>query len=233
MWRWLRWILLAIGALVLLFGTAMAMSFAVFYLPHQRPVLILPIDKKYDGDCSLMPMGEKINHPDAPSGHPGIDFGFGKLTEPVPYIAAMDGKVTSVKITKNDEKGGNGKYPITTMLADVTITNGPYQTRYGEMDANLLPSNIKKGAKIKQGDLVGYGNLSTDGSMPGTKTEMVHWEFGSLSPIIDRFCPLAYFTDESRIRLEKIWEIETWPEMKVQYPKICNGDYDGKLEPGI
>jgi len=231
MWKWLRWILLAIGVLALLFGIAVTMSFIPFYLPHQKPVLILPIDKKYDANCDMMPMGEKIYHPNAPSGHPGIDFGFGKLTEPVPYIAAMDGKVTSVKITKNDEKGGNGKDPITTMLADVVITNGPYQTRYGEMDADLLPPNIKRGAQIKQGDLVGYGNLSTDGSMPGTKTEMIHWEFGSLSPIIDRFCPLAYFKEESRLRINAIWAHSGWSNID-QYPKICNGDYDDKLEPG-
>jgi murein DD-endopeptidase MepM/ murein hydrolase activator NlpD len=231
MWKWLRWILLAFGILILLAIFGLTKDYLSFHLPHQKPVLILPIDKKYDENFDIMPMGEKIYHPNAPSGHPGIDFGIGKLTEPVSYIAAMDGKVSSVKITKSDEKGGNGKDPITTKLADVIITNGPYQTRYGEMDADLLPAYIKIGAKIKQGDLVGYGNLSTDGSMPGTKTEMIHWEFGSQSPIIDRFCPLSYFTAESKARIEAIWARSQWPN-KDQYPKICNGDYDDKLEPG-
>jgi hypothetical protein len=57
---------------------------------------------------------------------------------------------------------------------------------------------------------------------------MIHWEFGSISPVIDRFCPLMYFTEESRIRLENIWDRTDIPQMKPQYPKICNSVYDGK-----
>jgi hypothetical protein len=59
---------------------------------------------------------------------------------------------------------------------------------------------------------------------------MIHWEFGSTSPIIDRFCPLTYYTPDSLTRIEAIWAHTDTPEMKARYPKICNGNYDGKAE---
>jgi hypothetical protein len=228
MWRKFRWVLLGIGILAVGF-VANALFPISFYLPHQKPVLILPFDPQYDPAARLMPMGEKINHPDAPDGHPGIDFGFDGLTTKVPYMAAMDGTIRSVRIYANPEKPSPGKTPLSKKMADVVIVNGPYQTVYGEMDGDSLPANIRAGAAIKQGDLVGYGNLMT-GNDPGTLKQMIHWEFGSTSPVIDRFCPLAYFTLESQARIEEIWAQTDWPEMKAQYPKICNGAYDGKSE---
>ena len=228
MWRKIRWFLLAIGILAI--GLLANAFFPIsFYLPHKQPVLILPFDPKYDSACGLMPMGEKIMHPDAPDGHPGIDFGFDGLTDKVPYIAAMDGTIRKVKIYDNKEKPSPGKTILSEKLADVVIVKGPYQTVYSEMDGNSLPANIRAGAIIKQGDLVGYGNLTTYNDT-GKLRQMIHWEFGSTSPVIDRFCPLSYFTQESRTRIEEIWAQTNWPEMKAQYPKICNGAYDGKAE---
>lgn len=233
MWRWFRWIVLAIGVLAVGFFVYAFLPIK-FFLPHEKPVLILPFDPKYDSFGSIMPMGEKINHPDAPSGHPGIDFGFDGITEKIPYIAAMDGTISQVRIYDNPDLSSQSnvptdKWPLSEKIADVVIVNGPYQTVYAELDGESLPSSIRAGARIKQGDLVGYGNLSTGGE-PGTFREMIHREFGSTSPIIDRFCPLTYFSPESEARIETIWAQTDWPEMKAQYPKICNGDYDGKAE---
>ncbi len=199
-----------------------------YYLPHKKPVLILPIAPAYDYAASIMPMGEKINHPDAPNGHPGIDFTLRGLTEKAPYIASMDGIVSRVHVYPFKWAKGDDTV-INKTVVDVVIVNGPYQIVYSEMDSDSLPAGIKVGAKIKQGDLVGYGNLVMV-SDPGTYIEMIHWEFGSIAPIIDRFCPLTYFTSESRIRIEKIWEHTAWPEMKALYPLICNGGYEGKAE---
>jgi murein DD-endopeptidase MepM/ murein hydrolase activator NlpD len=228
MWRRTRWILLALLVLAIGF-VANGLFPLAYYLPHKKPVLILPFDPRYDPAGALMPMGEKINHPDAPDGHPGIDFGFDGLADKVPYIAAMDGTVRSVRIYANNEKSSPDKTPISKKKADVIIVNGPYQTVYAEMDGDSLPAGIRVGARIRQGDLVGYGNLMT-GREPGTFREMIHWEFGSTSPVIDRFCPLTYFTPESRLRIEAIWAQTDTPEMKARYPKICNGGYDGKAE---
>jgi hypothetical protein len=227
-WRKVRWALLAI--LILAIGFVANGLFPIsFYLPHRIPVLILPFDPQYDTAAGIMPMGEKINHPDAPDGHPGIDFGFGGLSYKVPYLAAMDGTIRIVRIYDNPEKTLTGLTILSKKMADVVIVNGSYQTVYGEMDGDSLPATTRVGATIKQGDLVGYGNLMRRDDS-GTLKQMIHWEFGSTSPVIDRFCPLTYFTQESLSRIEKIWAQTVWPEMKARYPKICNGAYDGKAE---
>ena len=201
-----------------------------YYLPHEKPVLILPIPPEYDDAAEIMPMGEKICHPGPGHGHCGIDFSFRGLTEKVPYIASMDGTVSKVKLYPFKEEWGKGDVVvISKTVADVVIVNWSYQTVYSEMDGDSLPATIKLGARIKQGDLVGYGHLLHDSEL-GTYIEMIHWEFGSISPIIDRFCPLTYFTVESRARIETIWAQTVWPEMKAQYPLICNGWYEGKAE---
>lgn len=230
--RKIRWIMLAILVGGVLYGLNYLYPFS-YYLPHEKPVLILPIDSKYDDRVGIMPMGEKIEHPNTPSGHPGIDFGFAlNPGERIPYIASMDGKISSVDVTENNEKPNGKKVSVTKRTANVIITSGAYQIRYVEMDAETLPETIKVGVKIKQGDLVGYGNLTKD-TDKDTLHQMIHWELGSISPLLDRFCPLTFLTQESRKRLESFWPGESTEQgitaqMRVQYPKICNGDYDGK-----
>jgi murein DD-endopeptidase MepM/ murein hydrolase activator NlpD len=176
-----------------------------------------------------MPMGEKIEHPNTPSGHPGIDFGLSNITDNIPYIASMDGTISKVTIYDSPDRDVKDKKMLSVKMADVVIQNGPYQTVYASLDGSTLPENIREGNKIKQGDVVGYGNFNEITSM-GTRGEMIHWEFGSTSPIIDRFCPLSYFTTESRNRIEEIWSRTNLIEMKAKYPLICNGDYEGKEE---
>lgn len=230
MHRWLKWFMVILGMAVL------AMTYFLFppsfYLPHQRPILILPIESKYDSLANIMPMGEKIAHPDAPMGHPGIDFGFMAINESanIPYIAAMDGVISQVKVYSNNEGKGENMKILSKNMADVVIKNGPYQVVYASMDGDTISKNIKVGARIKQGDFIGYGNFMYKGTGPGTKSEMIHWEFGSTSPLIDRFCPLTYFTEESRSRIEKIWMHTEDTQIKSQYPLICNGGYEGKVE---
>lgn len=194
-----------------------------YFLPHMKPVIILPFDVQYDQMASIMPMGEKINHPDAPRGHPGVDYSFEPIADPVPYIASMDGVVRTLSVYDSPEySGGRG---LSKQHADVVIVQGVYQTVYAELDAESLPKHIKKGARLKQGELVGYGNFSRSEMERGKQREMVHWEFGSTSPVLDRFCPLGFFDEMSRARAEAIWKQTNWPEMKAQYPNICNGDY--------
>ncbi len=227
--HWLRWFFLIFGFAVL--ATAYYLFPPSFYLPHKIPVLILPIESKYDNIANIMPMGEKIAHPDK-YGHPGIDFGFMTIDEDryIPYVAAMDGVISKVKIYLNNEEKDVKIKPLSKNMADIVIKNGPYQVVYGSMDGDTIPANIKVGAKIKQGDIVGYGNFMYKGTEPGTKSEMIHWEFGSTSPLIDRFCPLTYFTEESRVRIEKIWFQTEDTQIKSQYPLICNGVYENKVE---
>lgn len=226
-WRIIGWILLGIAVLGISY---LAYNFFPpgYYLPHEKPVLILPILPKYDTAASIMPMGEKINHPGPGDGHPGIDFTFRGLTEKVPYIASMDGIISKVRVYPSKWAKDDARV-ISQTIVDVVIVNGSYQTVYSEMDAESLPATIKFGARIKQGDLVGYGNLVVVDE-PWTYIEMIHWEFGSISPLIDRFCPLTYFTAESQERIEEIWAHTDWPEMKAQYPLICNGGWEGKVE---
>jgi hypothetical protein len=228
-WRIIGWILIGITILGIGF-----VAYNLFppghYLPHEKPVLILPIAPEYDHAAGIMPMGEKINHPGPGNGHCGIDFTIRGLTEKVPYIASMDGIVSKVHLYSYKEEWGKGdEVVVSKTVADVVIINRSYQVVYSEMDGASLPEKIKLGARVKQGDLVGYGNLLIV-SQTGTYIEMIHWEFGSISPIIDRFCPLTYFTAESLARIEAIWAHTDWPEMKTQYPLICNGWYEGKAE---
>ena len=228
MWKWLKWILIFLGIVFLI-----SIYFAFppsFYLPHEKPVLILPIEEQYDLLANIMPMGEKMEHPNAPMGHPGIDFGFAQITENIPYIAAMDGTISKVRIYENPEEKSEKMKLLSRKMADVVIRNGPYQVVYSEMDGDTLPETTKVGVKVKHGDFIGYGNFMDKGMASGTKNEMIHWEFGSISPVIDRFCPLTYFTMESRSRIENIWARTNIPEMKARYPKICNSGYEGKAE---
>ena len=44
-------------------------------IPHKRISIILPFAPDVDRITGLIPMGETIFHPNAPGGHPGIDFG--------------------------------------------------------------------------------------------------------------------------------------------------------------
>lgn len=211
MWHWLRWVLLAIGILV---GGFFILSNAPWvFLPHKHISIILPFPAEFDETTSLIPMGEKFEHPDG-DGHPGIDFGFQKVT---PVIAVADGRIGF--IYKNNEGS-----------SDVEIFHGFYKSVYKEL--NYLESGIKFGKSIKQGEVIGHTGFEGDREqkfLPGGPSGQVHWEFSSVSMAIDRLCPLGYFTSASRQRIEHIWA--TVPEndiFKQSYPDICSGAFKAK-----
>lgn len=178
-------------------------------------------------------MSEKIAHTTSDGkakGHPGIDFVFSSFGEDAPaYIVAMDGTVATVSIYSNPEIVEGSKTPLSEKVSDVVIRNGIYQTKYSQMDTATLPATIKQGAKVKQGDIIGWGSFATDPLRPGMRTEMIHFEFGSTFSRIGRFCPLQYFTQDSLARINQVWMLTIW-NGKDQYPKICNGIYEGKFE---
>jgi hypothetical protein len=188
-------------------------------IPHQPAALILPFAAADDANVSLIPMGEKIYHPNAPGGHPGIDFGGPDYFD---LLAAMDGRVTQV--LASGKNAAESKY-------DVKIEHGPYFLRYFELDS--IGPKIIKGQTIAQGDLVGtpHKSIVNPGDPPHTS---VHWEFGSTAMLFDRLCPMTYFEATSQQRITAIWEktpLDAMQGMKRQYPEICSGGFVQKTEP--
>lgn len=189
-------------------------------IPHHAPSLILPFAASDDAAVGLIPMGEKIFHPNAPGGHPGIDFGGADYFN---LIASMGGRVTQV--LSSARNSAESKY-------DVRIENGAYFLRYFELDS-IGPKIVKDG-RVNQGDLVGTPHKSIFKPGDPAHTSM-HWEFGSVGKLIDRLCPMSYFDPASVTRINAIWA-KTPPEamqgMKRRYPEICSGGFVNKTEPG-
>lgn len=55
---------------------------------------MLPFAPKDDDLVGMLSMGETVNHPDAPHGHPGIDFA---LSHPIKMLATTDVEVTNIQ----------------------------------------------------------------------------------------------------------------------------------------
>lgn len=185
------------------------------FLPHKKIEIILPFAAQYDSSTLMIPMGETIYHPKpkSPLGHPGIDFG-GQVS--FPFIASTDGKIT--RIIEGGSSDGS----------DIYLSHGAYNIVYKEMDTNNI--YVKVGQKVKQGDKIALPNPKVDG---GNTHYSTHWEFASASPIRDRYCPLTYFTPESRARIEAIWEHVKPTDnggVKAKFPYICSGDYYNRVE---
>lgn len=182
-------------------------------LPHRAIVLGLPMAAAHDGVTDLIPLGETINHPDTPNGHPGIDF---LWTKDTPIIAMADGTVTSTAPAEDS----HGKY-------DVTVVSGIYEIHYDELDE--LAPGVGVGTKLKRGDFIGY---------PQRRGHGLHLEFGfsgrKTKLLRKELCPLSYFDEASLARINAIWDKAAAgdkPDMKTRFPKICNGYYDGLQEP--
>lgn len=211
-----RYIAITLISLPLILALVVVLSFLRLdaFLPHDKVSIILPFDQQYDKSTRIIPMGETIHHPksESPKGHPGIDFG---SQESYPFIAAMDGKISKIEYV---EGAGN----------NITLNNGAYNVVYAEMDHKN--TYVAKGQKVKQGDKIALPYPKEDG---GNKHYSVHWEFASISVIRDRFCPNSYFTDDSRQRIDAIWERvkkEDNSEMTKQFPHICSGDYYNRTD---
>ena len=189
------------------------------FLPHQKISIILPFDAQYDAVTGMIPMGETIFHPkpQSPRGHPGIDFG-GQV--PYPFIASADG-VISRMVPMGSSDG-----------IDIYLTSGEYSIVYKEMDPNRVFVTV--GQHVKQGDKIAMPDPKVqDPNKPNEVHYSTHWEFGSVSPVRDRFCPLTYFTPESRARIEAIWSHVSDTDaggVKRQFADICSGDYAGRVE---
>jgi len=188
------------------------------FLPHKKIQIIMPFDAQYDNATSMIPMGETIFHPkpQVPNGHPGIDF---VSQQSFPFIASADGKITKMIL------GGSSDG------IDITLTSGAYNIVYKEMD----PDNVfvKMGQQVKQGGRIAMPNPKRDPEHAENVHYSTHWEFASASPIRDRFCPLTYFTAESRARIEAIWDTvkpTDFQNTKQQFPYICSGDYYNRTE---
>jgi murein DD-endopeptidase MepM/ murein hydrolase activator NlpD len=207
--------LIILGALVFLFAFMLFQPMA--FLPHQKIVISLPFSQQYDSSTGMIPMGETMFHPkpQVPHGHPGIDF---QWSHQVPIIASSDGIITNI-----NHGSSNG--------IDVTIRNGVYELRYKELDENSLGSNIKLLHIVNKGDFIGYPGASIVGG--NVAHYQLHWEFASISVLLDRFCPVTYFDSDSNKRINNIWSnvsLDANQGVKRNFPDICSGDYENKTE---
>lgn len=207
--RWLKISGLAVGVVIL------ALAFIVVrpdtYWPHKRLVIRAPFELS-DPPSTLIPMGEKVYHPDSPSGHPGIDFQWSH--KDVNIVASADGKIS--KLQQTPEHFNNW---------DMEITSWPYVIRYKELQD--YDTNLKKGSSVKAGQFLGHPTHPADGETG--RGIQLHWEFASVSLIRDRFCPMTYFDEASRQVIEAVWAKSTW-QYKNQYPNLCNDDYFNKTD---
>lgn len=186
--------------------------------PTPKKITIsLPFSKENEAQ-NLIPMGETINHPkpQVPKGHPGIDFAW---NENVPIISVADGVVSDIR---QQDHGWL-----------VAVVSGGYVSRYKELDS--YNSELKVGQHVPKGGLIGYPNhpTSPDG---GNSHYGIHWEFAYNSsfeflPWVDRLCPMSYFDDDAKKRIETIWDQvppDSNQNMKKIFLHICSGDYFGK-----
>ncbi len=176
------------------------------YLPHQRIVLQAPYDPSYPPD-TLLPMGEKVDHPNAPLGHPGIDIQWQHRDAEI--VSATKGKISKIKQTPEHYNNW-----------DIEVVSWPYLVRYKELQD--YDTSLKVGSKVEVAQFIGHpGWFSNHAQM--------HWEFGSVSLLRDRFCPMTYFAPAVASQLEEVW-VNSTPKYKAQYPDICSGGYKNKTE---
>jgi hypothetical protein len=211
----LKWTGLVVGIVVLLLGLFLFQPWA--YLPHDKIEISLPFAPEYDSRVSIIPMGEMIEHNAEngnPNGHPGIDFGFMGVT---PIIASADGRIFTA--------GKTGAGSI-----DISVYSGFYKVEYKEL--NTIEPGIKRFAKIKKGQLLGYTGRVVQLERAPTKEDgsgQIHWELASSSLLIDRLCPMGYFDAESKRRIEAIWaSVPADSQFKKDYPDICSGVFKDK-----
>lgn len=218
MWKNIKRIGIAI-VFVIILGTLFITQPWVF-LPHKHIEMTLPFGPEDDEVTHIIPMGEIEEWHNAstglPNGHPGIDFQWNKTTK---ILAVADGRIFNIR--KNEE----GKMIVEQSLGFF------YRTIYQEL--NSLEANIRVGAKLKKGQVIGYSGFERtifDGPpKPTDPSGQIHWDFASGSMLIDRLCPLGYFDAESQKRLEAIWaRNKDRGEYKREYPDICNGFYKNR-----
>lgn len=209
--------LVAAGAIVLVLAAALtAFAKPWAFLPHDPIVLGLPYSVS-DPPDGLIPMGETIHHPDAPRGHPGIDLGWDDADAHL-VLAAHGGKVTRVQ--QEEATGG----------WTVEVRSGVFVLVHRGLEA--LAPGVERGARLARGDAVGEAERFCDRSGPDGREHCwsnVHWELASVSPILDRWCPVTYFDEPSRDAIESLWRALPDSRMKTEFPEICSGPYAGRV----
>lgn len=207
--HWLKTVLLVLGLIVL--AAACYIIRPDTYLPHKRIVLRAPYDLN-SPPTRLLPMGEKIYHPNAPGGHPGIDFQWDGPDARV--LSSSNGTISSIVLVTDKWK----KW-------EIDVSSWPYVVRYKEIET--YNQALKAGQHVNVGDFLGHP------ANPKLHNEVgayqIHWEFGSPSVVRDRFCPMTYFDDASRKSVQAVWDNTSW-QYKTRYPDVCSGDYKNKAE---
>jgi len=172
----------------------------------------------------IMPMGETINHP-PPMGHPGIDFQWSYKEAEI--IVALDGVLGDI-ITEVSPVNGDTVYTI-------TVITGDFGVRYEVVDLPKFNPTLQIGDKLVYGVILGYPQ-----AIGSSTWRMTHWTFGKAfenkgreanpEGIIENYyfeylCPMEYFTESERLRLEQIWEDANYND-KDEFPNLCNGYYE-------
>ena len=188
--------------------------FIRFIVPHEKVTISLPFNAEDDGLIFINPMGETVQHPNSPNGHPGLDFGW---NHPAPLIAVVDGRVTKIKEHKS---GGFGE---TEKIYDVEMVNGIYAIRYSEISP---ASHLKVGTFVNKGEVIGRGGEYNQPGGLGVYYS-THWEFDYNAVWYDRLCPLTYFDASSLSRIEAIWD-KVGQTYGGRFPEICSGPYKNK-----
>lgn len=187
----------------------------LFFSTHMfinRPLKKIAISLPYAPENppkGILPMGETLEHPNSPGGHPGLDF---QWFENIPLISSIDGRVSH--IGEHEDKDGTW---------DVRVEGGGYFITYKELQE--YNPELKVGSEVKTGDFIGY---------PGHFFEdhyQLHWEFGTAKLMGGtRLCPVTYFDEESLKRINEEFSSQPSNEMLEQFPHICSGHYEGKNE---
>ena len=136
--------------------------------------------------------------------HKGTDFAAAKHT---PIIATAHGTVT-----ESTRKGGNGKY--------VKIRhNGTYSTQYLHMSKQA----VKKGAVVKQGDIIGYVGMT--GNTGGPHVCYRFWKNGKEVDPFKQKLPAAKPMKEE---IKPIY-LNSITEMKSKIDAISFDDYSSEI----
>lgn len=188
----------------------------------ERVVLTLPFAPE-DDPHGLLPMGETVSHGGEP--HVGIDFFWDREVD---VVASAPGEVIYVE---QRTEGHAGTW-------DVFVRTGEYVVGYTEM--GRVNPELAVGDRVERGEWLG----TNWEAIPEDDHWMIHWEFGYARegwrnysegdrvPHPERLCPMTYFTDGSRSRVEAVWEDTEWvrdgEDLKERFPYICSGVFRGK-----
>jgi hypothetical protein len=185
--------------------------------------LKLPFKTNHEPE-GMMPMGETINHP-PPMGHPGIDFQWPYKEAEI--IIALDGVVGDIT-TEVSTVDGDTVYFL-------TVITGDFAVKYEVVDLPKFNPNLQIGDEVVYGMILGYPQ-----AIVSSTWRMIHWGFGKVfenrerkanpegvieSYYFDWLCPMEYFTESERLRLEQIWEDANYNH-KDEFPNLCNGYYE-------